>query len=85
VRGKKEERVKNLSLGIFEYLNKRNKDKGTQVISVNASSPFKLRGNYYWQVLLSSGNANKLSKFLKINLKKFSRSGIIITVDVDPL
>ncbi|MCM8789588.1 MAG: primosomal protein N' [Candidatus Omnitrophica bacterium] len=85
VRGEKEEQVKNLSLHIFEYLKKKIKDKIIQVNSVNAGFPSRLRGKYYWQVLSSSKNVNNLSNFLKINLKRFSRSGIIITVDIDPL
>jgi primosomal protein N' len=85
LRGIKAERVKEASLALFDRLDKCNKNKGIKIISVNAGQPAKLRGNFYWQVLIASDNAKKASEFLKINLKDFSHSGIIVTVDVDPI
>lgn len=85
LRGKNEERVKELSGGLFEYLNKCNKNKKMKIVAFNPAQPAKLRGNFYWQVLIKSDSAVRISKFLKINLKNFSHSGIIVTVDIDPV
>jgi len=85
LRGKKEERIKESAESLFNRLKEANQDKGIEIISVNPSNPAKLRGNYYWQVLIRSANVIKANKFLKNNLKDFRHSGIIVTVDVDPL
>lgn len=85
LRGKKEERVKEASHSLFQKLNQGAGDRGTRVLSVNPAQPAKLRGNYCWQVLITSDNVKKTNRFLKINLKNFAHSGIIVTVDVDPL
>ena len=85
LRGKKEENIKQAGFSLFEKLKDKNNDKRIQFISVNQGYPPKLRDNFYWQILAISDNPKKLSSFLKINLKSFSHSGIIVTVDVDPL
>lgn len=84
LRGRKEERVRQASYGLFEKINKY-EDKNIRIISVSPSMPSKLRGNFYWQLLISLTNVKKACEILKINLKNFSRSGIIVTVDVDPV
>ncbi|MDD5729642.1 MAG: primosomal protein N' [Candidatus Omnitrophica bacterium] len=84
LRGQKEEKVNEVSARLFEELNKNN-PKGIQIIALNPGQPPKLRGNYYRQILLNCANPKALSKFLKSSLKNFSYSGIIITVDIDPL
>ncbi len=85
LRGMKEEKVKEASSRLFSELKENNKDKSIHLLSVNPASPLKLRSKFYWQILISSGNVKKVNKFLKLYLKKFSASGIIITVDVDPV
>jgi primosomal protein N' (replication factor Y) len=85
LRGRKEEKTKETSLSLFKRLKLCNKDKKIRILSVNPTQPAKLRGNFYWQILISSDNAKRVVKFLKIILKDFSHSGIIVTVDVDPL
>jgi primosomal protein N' (replication factor Y) len=85
LRGKNESRVESCALKLFDELNAYNKAKEIRVISVNPGQPAKLRGNFYWQVLISIDNIKKLKNFLKIPLKNFLHSGIILTVDVDPL
>ncbi|MFA4889391.1 MAG: primosomal protein N' [Candidatus Omnitrophota bacterium] len=85
LRAKQEEKAKNAALGLFEKLKEANKTKTIEVVSVNAGQPPKLRGNYYWQVLLKAKDIVKLNKFLKINLKSLPHSGIIVTIDVDPV
>jgi primosomal protein N' (replication factor Y) len=85
LRGKDEEKVKKLSSSLFDRLNERNKHKDIRIVSVNPAQPSKLRGNYYWQVLLIADKPKIASTFLKICLKDFRHSGIIVTVDVDPV
>jgi primosomal protein N' (replication factor Y) len=84
LRGAQEEKVKAAAQELFELL-LANRKKGIRVISVNPGQPSKLRGNYYWQVLLGAAEAKKISGFLKPQLKNFKHSGIIVTVDVDPI
>ncbi len=85
LRGAKEERLKQTSQKLFTLLKKNNKSKNIKIISVNPFSPSKLRGNFYWQILVSAVNPLGITKFLKTHLKKFSHSGIIVTVDIDPI
>lgn len=84
-RGKIEEKVKETSHAFFKRLQDANTRKDIRVVSVNTAQPTQLRGNYYWQVLLIANNPKKTCEFLKINLKNFPHSGIIVTVDVDPV
>jgi len=84
-RGRKEEKVKLFSNKLFEKLSRAESVRGVKIVSVNPGQPPKLRGNFYWAILLSANNVKALNKFLKINLKSLSHSGIIVTVDVDPL
>lgn len=85
LRGKREERIKEAAESLFNKLKDADKSKGTEIISVNPANPLKLRGNYYWQVLIRTGKVVEANKFLRNNLKDFRHSGIIVTVDVDPL
>jgi primosomal protein N' (replication factor Y) len=85
LRAKTEEKARKASQELFDILLKSSADEQVKVLSLNPGQPAKLRGNYYWNILLSSGKAEKITGFLKINLRKFSHSGIIVTVDVDPL
>ena len=86
LRGINEENVSQAAHILFKGLSERNnKDRAFKVISINPAQPGKLRGKFYWQVLVSTNNVRKASLVLKIHLKTFSPSGIIVTVDVDPL
>lgn len=85
LRGKVEGKVKEASHDLFGQLKECSKEQGIRVLSLNPGQPSKLRGNFYWQILLSANSTMKLSSFLKLNLKEFSRSGIIMTVDIDPM
>jgi len=85
IRGKKEERVKGQAEDLFSKMQAGKPSKAVEVISLSAGRPPKLRGNFYWQILLRSDDPRKITRFLKINLKDFRHSGIIITVDIDPL
>lgn len=85
LRGKNETRVREASEALFTKLSKSNKGKSVKVLSVNPAQNLKLRGNFYWQVLLSAKAPQVMADFLKINLKSFRHSGIIVTVDIDPI
>lgn len=85
LRGRKEDKLRGLSLELFEKIKEANTDKGIEVISVNAGQPSKLRENFYWQILISGNNPIKANSFIKKHLKGFRHSGIIVTVDVDPI
>ncbi|MFH1269921.1 MAG: primosomal protein N' [Candidatus Omnitrophota bacterium] len=86
VRGKSEARVKEASSRLFDMLHKYSDgNKKVKVVSLNPAHPEKLRGNFYWQILLKAGSALNIAKFLKLHLKNFSHSGIIVTIDIDPL
>lgn len=85
LRGKKENRIKESAHFLFDKLTKLKNKKGIKMVSVSPGVHPKLRGNYYWQVLLSSNSPRRIVKFLKINLKDFKHSGIIVTVDIDPI
>jgi len=85
LRGRKEARVKDLSNTLFNQWSKDFKNKSLSIMSVNPAQPAKLRGNFCWQILIKSGSAKKITKFLKMLLKKILHSGIIVTVDIDPI
>ena len=86
LRGKKENRVKEVCNALFNRLNKYSKNnKAIKIVSVNPSQPAKLRGNFYWQILIKAHSPIKIIKFLKLHLKSLSHSGIIVTIDMDPL
>ncbi|MDD5595131.1 MAG: primosomal protein N' [Candidatus Omnitrophica bacterium] len=84
LRGIKDEKVKDASNRLFERLQVAAKEK-LKVLSVGVADPHKLRGNFCWQIMLIAHNIKKASDFLKKELKDFAHSGIIVTVDVDPL
>ncbi len=83
LRGKDSDKVKKAAQDLFDRL--KQGDKVVKALSLNPGQPGKLRGNFYWQILFSALSAQRLSKFLRIHLKEFRYSGIIVTVDVDPL
>lgn len=85
LRSKIELKSREASYALFKKLNSKTNKYGVRVLSVNPGQPSKLRGNFYWQILLRSDNPEKATQFLKINLKDFRHSGIIVTVDIDPL
>ena len=85
LRAKIEQKAAEAGEKLFQKLSCAERPKGVEVISLNPGQPPKLRGNYYWVILLSTVSAQSLNKFLKINLKDFRYSGIIVTIDVDPV
>ncbi len=83
LRGSNLEKVKLACQDLFQRLNKI-KTSSIKMLSLNCGQPAKLRGNFYYQILMRTSNVEKANKFLKLNLKQEHYSGIITTVDVDP-
>ena len=84
IRGVDLEKVKKASADLFERLN-RIKTGSIKMLSLNPGQPAKLRGNFYYQILMRTSSVEKASHFLKLHLKEEHYSGIIVTVDVDPV
>ncbi|MDD4979736.1 MAG: primosomal protein N' [Candidatus Omnitrophica bacterium] len=85
LRGKNEERVKEITGDLFNRLSKSGKNnRALNFVSVNPGEPAKLRGNFYWQILAKGSSPVRMVKYLKLHLKNFSHSGIIVTIDMDP-
>lgn len=84
VRGIDFEKAKKASLDLFEKLNNA-KSASIKILSLNPGQPPKLRGNFYFQILMRAASPEKASQFLKLHLKDWHYSGIIVTVDVDPI
>ncbi len=85
IRGRDPARVEEAGNVLFSRLKEANKNRSVKVLTLNPGQPAKLRGNFYRQIMLESDSCRKITKFLKINLKDFPHSGIIVTVDVDPI
>ena len=84
LRGVNLEKVKKASADLFEKLS-RIKTSSLKMLSLNPGQPAKLRENFYYQILMRAANVEKASHFLKLHLKEGHFSGIIVTVDVDPI
>jgi len=84
LRGIYPDKVEITAKQFFDNLKERSKGS-VEILSVNPWWPQKLRGNYYWQILLKASSAKNITKLLKTNLTKFKHSGIIVTVDIDPI
>jgi primosomal protein N' (replication factor Y) len=85
IRSKLQAKSEEAAKRLFEALAKANAKNSIKVLSVSAGNPQKLRNTYYWQVLLSANNPVSMAKFIKNRLKEFLHSGIIVTVDIDPV
>ncbi len=83
-RGLNEEKVRSAAEKLFDIFSEVKK-RGVAVVSVAPGQQPKLRGNYYWEVLLRGKDPAAVGAFARLRLKKFKQSGIIITVDVDPV
>lgn len=84
LRGRSLEKVKEAALRLSERLNKL-KSPAIKVISLNCGEPPKLRGNFYYQILIRASRVQAACRELKLHLKESNYSGIIVTVDVDPV
>jgi len=84
VRGFNLEKVKFAADDLFKKLNQ-SRTSSIKILSLNPGQPAKLRGNFYYQLLMRAANVEKANHFLKLHLKVEHYSGIIVTVDVDPV
>ena len=84
LRGGSLEKVKQAACDLFEKLNKI-KTSSIKMLALNPGQPAKLRGNFYYQLLMRASSAQKAGHFLKLHLKDGHYSGIIVSVDVDPI
>ena len=84
LRGENLEKVKQSACDLFEKLNKI-KTNSLKMLSLNPGQPAQLRGNFYYQILMRASSVQKAGHFLKLHLKENHFSGIIVTVDVDPI
>lgn len=84
VKGPNLEKVKFAADDLFKKLNQ-SKTSSIKILSLNPGQPAQLRGNFYYQILMRASNIEKASHFLKLHLKHEHYSGIITTVDVDPV
>jgi len=85
LRGNKEERVSLTAEELFKILNEANKNKSIKIVSHSQQVPHKKRDRYYEQILIKTRSVPIAVNFLKKTLCDFRRSGIIVTVDVDPV
>ena len=85
LRGKSEERVHNAAEKLYEMLCAQKPSRATKVLSLNPGEPAKLRGNFYWNIMISTAQIEKANGLIKNTLKQFRFSGIMVAVDVDPL
>lgn len=85
VRGRDEQKAENAARELGVILSGDDKPAGLDIISVAPAIQPKLRGNFYWNILLSCKDPARIHGFLKKSLRIFKRSGIIITVDIDPV
>jgi len=84
LRGASLDKVKKAAQDLFERLGGI-KTSSIKMLSLNPGQPAKLRGNFYYQILMRASSVEKAGKFLRLHLKEGHFSGIIVTVDVDPV
>ncbi len=85
LRGRNEERVSSVCEELFNVLNSANQGRAIKIVSFSNSMPHKKRDKFYEQILITARSVTKAVIFLKKILNDFRRSGIIITIDVDPV
>lgn len=85
LRGKEEERSVKAGNFLHEKMEASSKSAGIEIVSSGPAAHFKLRGNFYWNILLKAASVSKLNKYIKKHLKDFRHSGIMVTVDIDPM
>lgn len=85
LRGRNEEKVAASAEELFKLLQKNCPSKSIKIMSYLKGIPPKKRDYYYEQVMIKSRSVPQAVSFLRENLRDFRHSGIIITVDVDPV
>ena len=99
IRGRLQDKVVSQAEGLFQYLEGENRISVNRDDSSSSASnnpdveifnpapdiPLKLRGNFRYNILLKASPRRKLVDFINKSLRGFKKSGVIITVDIDPL
>jgi primosomal protein N' (replication factor Y) len=84
LRGKRQQRVKSVSKSLFEELKLLNKKKDIEIFEPIPSIPSKLRGNFYWNILLKASSVKNICFLIREPVLKYkNKSGVITTVNVD--
>jgi primosomal protein N' (replication factor Y) len=84
LRGRKEENVFKASDGLKAGIEKADKAKNINILGPAPSPISKMKGMYRWNIFLRAKNAGDITPIMKDVLYKNKKSGIIVTVDVDP-
>lgn len=84
LRGKDAAKVKAAAEVLFDRLTK-SKTNSLKLLWLHPGQPPKLRGNYYYQILMRAAKVPAAVRFLKLHLKEWHFSSIIMTIDVDPV
>jgi primosomal protein N' (replication factor Y) len=85
VRSPRQDKAKSAAEEIYNRLHSTDRPKGTTMLALKRAELEKLRGNFYWNIVISASKVQGAVAWLKKNLRKTHRSGIIVTVDVDPV
>lgn len=85
LRGRQNEKVELAAENLFNHLQGINQKNKIEIFNPSAAYPLKLRDNFRYNILLKSRSKKALIHFVNKHLKGFKKSGIIITVNVEPL
>ncbi|RJP28942.1 MAG: primosomal protein N' [Candidatus Omnitrophota bacterium] len=85
LRSPDENKVSDCANRFFEVITKETDGRSLEVLSLKQAQPFKIRGNFYWNIVTKGSRPLAMSALIKRCLKKVSHSGIIITIDMDPV
>jgi len=84
LRGKNQERVKEVSFDLFNNLININKTNSIEIYEPIPSIPAKLRGNFYWNILLKGSSVKNICSLIRKPILEYKKkSGVITTVNVD--
>ncbi len=84
IRGADTGRAAETAEKLFQYLQSQNQEKTVEVFESQPDAVAKLRGQYRFQILLKGKSVLPLTRAVKNSIKSFKRSGIMISMNVDP-
>ena len=84
-RGRKEENVLKIAEALRDDIDKENKDKKIEILGPAPAPISRMKGLYRWNLFLKSPDTENITLILKKVLGNRRPSGVIITVDIDPL
>lgn len=85
LRGRFQEKVRLASEDLFLHLKDKKKDEKIEIYNPTLAFPLKLRDNFRYSILLNARSRKALIQFANKYVKKFKKSGIIVSIDIDPL